>query len=256
MADASLRPTQRFSDRVADYVRYRPGYPDEVIRTLRNEAGLDSDSVVADVGSGTGISSELFLSVGCTVHAVEPNDEMRLAGEDRHAGNPRHHSVAGTAEVTGLTDRSVDFVAAGQAFHWFDASRARVEFLRILRREGHAVLFWNDRRIGSTPFHRDYEAILQRFATDYRKVRQNKSDAAIATLFGSPFRKWSFYNEQQLDLAAFRGRIRSSSYSLAKGHPDHDAMLSELDRVFREHEETGLVRIEYDCEIFLGHLTP
>ena len=117
--------TQRFSDRVADYVRYRPNYPRGILATLAAETGLSTDSLVADVGSGTGISAELFLSHGNAVYAVEPNHDMRAAAEAALARYPRFHSVVGTAETTSLPDHSVDYVVAAQAFHWFDADSTR-----------------------------------------------------------------------------------------------------------------------------------
>src|SRR5262249_41515214 len=149
-----------------DYVRYRPVYPADVLTVLEQEAGLTSGSIVADIGSGTGISSQLFLDHGNTIFAVEPNREMRLAAEKQLSGNPRFHSMGGTAESTTLADRSVNFIVAGQAFHWFNRQQARREFARILRPGGFVVLMWNDRRLDSTPFLRDYEALLREFGID------------------------------------------------------------------------------------------
>src|SRR4051812_43629153 len=163
-------PTERFTDRVEDYVRHRPGYPDAVLTLLAREAGLTPAAVVADVGAGTGISSELFLRFGCTVHAVEPNAAMRQAAEAWLAGRAHYHSHAGTAEATGLPDRSVDYVVAGQAAHWFDLPAAAREFARILRDPGWVVLLWNTRKTDATPFLRAYEALLHRYGTDYRQV--------------------------------------------------------------------------------------
>lgn len=119
MADSA----ERFSGRVADYLKYRPGYPEELLAFLRSECGLVPGSVVADVGSGTGKLAELFLSGGNTVFGIEPNAEMRLAAERLFSGRSGFHSVAGRAEATTLPDSSVDLVAVGQAFHWFDREK-------------------------------------------------------------------------------------------------------------------------------------
>ena len=116
-------PTQRFSSRVDNYVRYRPGYPSAVIDLLRKECGLTPNSVIADVASGTGIFTRMLLENGNRVFGVEPNLEMRKAGEEYLAAYPNFTSVAGTAEATTLADHSVDFVTAAQAAHWFDRPR-------------------------------------------------------------------------------------------------------------------------------------
>ena len=169
-------PTQRFSSRVENYVRFRPGYPPAVLDVLRAECALTRDSVVADVGSGTGIFSEFLLGAGCTVLGVEPNDEMRRAAEGTLARQTRFRSVPGTAEATTLPERSVDLVTAAQAFHWFDRARTRAEFRRILKPRGWTALVWNDRQLDSTPFLRGYEALLQRFGTDYLAVLDREID--------------------------------------------------------------------------------
>src|SRR5713226_3126779 len=142
---------QRFSNRVVDYVRYRPGYPSAVLDLLRSECGLQSSHVIADIGSGTGIMSKLFLENGNRVFGVEPNTEMRQAGEEYLASYDGFSSIEGSAESTTLGDSSIDFVTAGQAFHWFEKEKTRAEFRRILRGKGWVVIAWNDRRMEEAP---------------------------------------------------------------------------------------------------------
>jgi SAM-dependent methyltransferase len=249
-------PTSRFSTRVADYVRYRPGYPPGVLRLLEEECGLDSASVVADVGSGTGLLSELFLRNGNRVYGVEPNREMRGAGERLLAAYANFVSVDGRAEGTTLDDRSVDFVTAGQAFHWFDPPRARREFRRILRPGGWAVLVWNDRRTAGTPLLEEYERLLLEYGTDYKEVSVRYSEESmLAALYGpGEIRTRSFDNEQVFDLEGLRGRLTSSSYSPQPGHPGFDPMMRELESIFRRHEREGRVAVAYDTKVFYGRL--
>jgi len=252
--------TERFSDRVDNYVRYRPGYPAGVLDVLCQETGLTPASVIADVGSGTGISAALFLRNGNTVYGVEPNAEMRHAAESLLASDPetfaRFRSVDGTAEATTLPARSVDYVVAGQAFHWFDAERARAEFARILRPGGWLVLMWNSRRQDSTPFLRAYESLLERFGTDYRQVRHTNIDPeALRPMFaGGDFTRRVLYNEQRFDLDGVRGRLLSSSYTPSASEPGYEPMLRELERIFAAHAEDGEIRFEYDTELYIGHV--
>lgn len=197
---ASPAPEERFSDRVDNYVRYRPHYPQEIIDVLRRETRLSSSSVIADVGSGTGISAELFLQAGCTVHGVEPNREMREAAERLLAAYPAFHSVNGTAEATTLPDHGVDLIVAAQAFHWFNTSATRAEFSRILKPDGHIVLIWNERKLDASPFLREYEALLLRFGTDYATVRHENIDATqLSYFFIGPHATHTFLNEQRFD---------------------------------------------------------
>src|SRR5205814_7614202 len=162
--------TPASSTRVGNNGRYRPGYPRVVAEMLEGECGLSHASVVADVGSGTGILSELFLRNGNRVYGVEPNREMREAGERLLSDYENFKSIEGRAEATTLDGGSVDFVTAGQAFHWFDLEGARREFSRILRPGGWVIAVWNDRRLSGSPFLEEYERMLLEYGTDYREV--------------------------------------------------------------------------------------
>src|SRR5258708_29430755 len=122
---------ERFSNRVANYVKYRPGYPREIVGFLEAKCGLTHESVIADIGCGTGISSRMFLENGSRVIGVEPNAAMRAAAEEYLAGFPNFMPVDGTSDRTTLPDASVDLVVAAQAFHWFEPEKTRPEFGRI-----------------------------------------------------------------------------------------------------------------------------
>ncbi len=248
--------TGRFSTRVADYVKYRPGYPTAVLRLLEEECGLTSNSVVADVGSGTGILSEPFLKHGNRVYGVEPNREMREAGERLLSSYTNFVSVDGRAEATTLDDASVDFVTAGQAFHWFDPSHARREFMRILRPGGWVVLVWNDRRTAGTPFLEEYERLLLEYGTDYKEVSvKYAEESLLAALYGpSEMKSKTFDNEQVFDFDGLRGRLTSASYTPQPGHPNFDPLMRDLEALFRRHEQDGRVVVTYDTKVFYGKL--
>ncbi len=245
----------RFDDRVANYVAYRPKYPAAVAEFLRAELKLNADAVVADVGSGTGILSELLLQTGASVFGVEPNDAMRAAAEELLKSYPNFTSINGTAEATTLPDASVDLATAAQAFHWFDAGRTRLEFQRILRAGGWVVLVWNVRRLDSTPFLRAYEQLLREFGTDYSQVNcEQLPEAKIAQFFAGAYNQRSFDNFQTFDYAGVRGRLLSSSYVPLAGQPQHEPMLAALKQLFDSHQQAGQVTIEYDTKLYYGRL--
>jgi SAM-dependent methyltransferase len=253
-AEHGRDPTGRFSDRVADYVRHRPGYPDAVYTLLREQAGLAPDAVIADIGAGTGISAALFLAHGHRVYAVEPNAAMRAAAVARLGDDPNFTAVDGSAEATTLPDASVDLVVAAQAFHWFRPAEAAREFCRVLRPDGGSgvALIWNTRRT-DTPFLAGYEALLQEFGTDYAAIdHRHTGPRAIEAFFTGPVTIDTLPNEQRFDRDALRGRLLSSSYAPAPGHPRHAPMLAALDRLFDAHAEDGTVRFEYVTEIYRG----
>jgi len=247
---------QRFSTRVADYVRYRPGYPTAVLSVLRERCGLLSRHVVADIGSGTGLLSELFLNNGNRVFGVEPNKEMREAGEEHLQSYPGFTSVNGSAEVTTLASASVGFVTVGQAFHWFEPNAARSEFQRILTSEGWVVILWHDRRMEEKRVTCEYEGLLELFGIDYKGVKDAYPERDhIRSFFGDDdFFSHDLPNEQVLDWDGLCGRLRSSSFAPTEGHPNYPPMMKELERIFRAHEQQGRVRLEYWTRMYCGQL--
>ena len=246
--------TRRFSSRVDNYVRYRPGYPAEIIELLKKECALAPDSVIADIAFGTGIFTRILVENGNRVFGVEPNDEMRRAGERFLESYSRFTSVAGKAEATTLPDHSVDFVTAAQAAHWFDREKARREFIRILKPNGWTVLLWNDRRMDSTEFQREYEQLLRSYGTDYEEVRQRGMSLGIEGFFTQSFQMRELEYTQTFDYAGLEGRLLSSSYIPHKNHPQYDAMLRELHRIFDRHQANGRVSFDYDTRIYYGQL--
>jgi ubiquinone/menaquinone biosynthesis C-methylase UbiE len=247
--------TQRFSDRVENYIRYRPSYPLQVLETLRAECGLNPDTTIADVASGTGIFTRLLLDNGNRVCGVEPNREMREAAERWLAGYPGFKSVTGTAEDTTLADQSVDLVTAAQAAHWFDLPKARQEFARILKPGGWAVLLWNERCTDTTPFLREYEELLLQYGTDYETVRHEHTTDKIDHFFSpSPFEQRVFDMRQDFDHEQLEGRLLSSSYAPSEGHPQHETMLRKLRQLFEKHQHKGRVGMDYLSRMYYGRL--
>jgi SAM-dependent methyltransferase len=247
--------TQRFSSRVDNYIRYRPGYPPEVVELLRSECGLNRDSVIADIAFGTGIFTRLLLEDGNRAFGVEPNADMRRAGEEFLRNFPNFMSIAGTAEETTLADHSTDFVTAAQAAHWFDLKKARREFERILKSDGWVMLIWNERRVEAIPFLRDYEQLLLKYGTDYQEIRHERTTAAIDNFFApSPFRQRTFDWIQEFDYAGLEGRLLSSSYAPSADEPNHKPMLENLRQIFDEHQKNSRVAFEYDTKVFYGQL--
>jgi ubiquinone/menaquinone biosynthesis C-methylase UbiE len=246
-------PKERFSCRVENYARFRPTYPLEVIEVLKNECGLGRDSIVADIASGTGIFTRLLLENRNHVLGVEPNAEMRSAGEEYLAKFSNFTSIAGTAEATTLPDGCVDLVTCAQAAHWFDREKALREFRRILKPGCHLALLWNDRRLDATAFDRKYEQMLLDYGTDYADVK--RLDETAGRFFGSSKSELRVLpNFQELDYAAFKGRLLSSSYAPQAGDPSHEPMLAELRRIFDMYQSGGTVRMEYDTKLYFGQL--
>ncbi len=248
--------TQRFSDRVADYVRYRPGYPGAAFDYLIERCRLSRNDPIVDVGAGTGLSSEPWLQRGFQVQAVEPNAPMRSAAACFLRGYPKLALVGGTAEALPLRDGSASLISASQAFHWFDLKASRQEFKRVLKPHGHVALIWNERVGHASPFLHGFEEALQAFACDYHAINDAGRSTQRITAFFAPglVSERRFDHRQAFDFEGLCGRVRSSSYAPPEGHPNHAPLRAELRRLFERCASRGQVHFIYRTRVFSGQL--
>lgn len=250
-----MNTIERFSNRVANYIQYRPGYPREIVDHLAAECGLSKDHIIADIGCGPGQSAVPFLENGNQVIGVEPNSAMRQAAVECLSEFPGFRAVEGSSTATTLDDESVDIVIAAQAFHWFDPEPTRAEFRRILRPGGWCVLMWNERQLDSTPFLIEYEQLLLKYARDYTAVRHENIDGErLAAFFRADYGKARFDNFQDFDFDGLKGRLLSSSYMPAETDEAAPAMLEELRTLFAKHNENGRIKILYDTNVYFSRL--
>ena len=247
----------RFSSTTENYVLYRPGYPDALISFLQEELGLLPSHIIADIGSGTGKSSEPFLKIGNTIYAVEPNEAMRHAAESLLAIYPGFISIDASAEHTTLPDHSIDFIVAGQAFHWFDMEACQKEFKRILKSDdSYVLILWNDRVDEGSGLMKEYESFLNTYSTDYSEINhRNISDDRLSAFFsGSELGIASFDYKQYFDLAGLKGRYESCSYALKPEHQKYNEAMKVLENKFHENEEEGTVAFLYTTRLYYGRL--
>jgi ubiquinone/menaquinone biosynthesis C-methylase UbiE len=246
----------RFSRIVENYIQYRPNYPQAIVEFLQTVSQLTNDATIADIGSGTGLLAKIFLQNGYGVFGVEPNPEMRRAGQHILRDYPRFISVAATAEETTLEAQSVGIITAGQAFHWFQRDKTRQEFARILKPEGWVALMWNIPR-QTTPFLVAYDQFWRKYLDP--QVHTSEMDAQIleslrAWYAPGQLNRQTFDNPQVVDYEGLRGRVLSSSAAPTPDQPQYSAMLEELEAVFQTYQVHGKVNIEYECQMYYGQL--
>ena len=248
-----IDPKRRFSSRVDNYSKFRPCYPQVIISFLESEKALYKDSIIADIGSGTGILSKLFLKNGNRVYGIEPNIDMRNAAELFLKKYQKFHSIDGSAESTNMEENSINIITVGQAFHWFDQIKARKEFSRILKPEGFVVIIWNNRKRSGSMFLEAYEDLLLKYGTEYRKISNIQID--FENFYGigkntEGYKREVFDNYQFLDYPGLKGRKLSISYAPLENHPNYNNMITELGKVFNGSNHNGLVKFEYETEIY------
>lgn len=244
----------RFSNRVDNYIKYRPDYPIEIIALLEKKIALSKNYKIADIGSGTGISAINFLKNGNKVVGIEPNDEMRKASDSLLANYENFSVLLGNAEDTNLDDNSIDLILASQAFHWFNHKKTKTEFKRILKKEGWVVLIWNEKKI-ATPnsFMQKYGELIAKFGTDYHQVSYNNITSETFDSFFKTYNLEILSNFQYFDFEGLKGRLLSSSYIPLEGEV-YDEMLLALKSLYDEFEVDDKVVFEYETKIYYGKL--
>ena len=243
-------PTKRFSDRVENYVKYRPHYPQAVLACLQEECGLMETAVIADIGSGTGILTKLFLDNGNVVYGVEPNDEMREAAESYLVNYPNFVSVNGRSEATTIPDLSIDFVTAGQAFHWFQWQETKAEFIRLLKPNGIVALVWNVRRHGDESFESEYDTLMRELVGEYVQVVHTSRQDALDLFFNGRYQLRTFPHQQIFDFESLQGRFLSSSYAPLPGDDRNETVMVQLRALFDRYAENGRVTFHYNTRLY------
>ncbi|QEE17621.1 class I SAM-dependent methyltransferase [Promethearchaeum syntrophicum] len=249
-------PTKRFSDRVENYVKYRPSYPINLIDHLRKNNILTTGQNIADIGSGTGIFSRLLLTTENNIFAVEPNKEMRIAAEKSLQNKPNFNSINGSAENTTLKENSIDIITAAQSFHWFDLEKTKKEFLRILKPNGYIVLVWNVRKSEGSPFSTEYEKLLKSHIPEYSQVSHRNIDLTRLGNFTGPndLQEFSCQNIQVFDFEGIKGRLQSSSYTPTEERAEYSILIKDLKEIFNRFQVDGVVQLLYTCEMYFGQL--
>ena len=252
-----ISPINRFSKRVENYLISRPAYPEDLYAYIQKHTKIETTSKIVDVGSGTGLLSQLFLNQGHKIWAIEPNLEMRLAGEKYYKTNARFISYEGSAENIPLPGEFANLIIAGQAFHWFDSSAFLTESKRVLIPGGHVALVWNEWFSELSPFLKEYEALLQEFGTDYKQVsRQNEKVLENIHLFfaSHDIDERKFINDQSFSFIGLKSRLLSSSYVPLETNPKFQAMINKLKTIFEAHKDNGIIKFDYITRLYLGSI--
>lgn len=248
-----MKNTELFSSRAEFYVRYRPHYPAEIISFLKEAIGLQKNWKIADIGSGTGISTELFLKNGNELFAVEPNREMREFAEKMFKGNSLFHSINATAEDTTLPEKTMDLLMASQAFHWFDRGAAKREFQRIAKPNAQLVLIWNIRD-PDCQFQQGYDEMLTQYAPGFLDVSHRNANEQMIREFFAPevVKIHEFPNFQKLNYEELEGRLLSTSYVPLESDPNHKLILNRLKYLFDKFNVDGQITFNYICKLYYG----
>jgi ubiquinone/menaquinone biosynthesis C-methylase UbiE len=243
----------KFSDKAENYAKFRLGYSSEILKFF-DDYGFNNNSIIADIGSGTGKLTKIFLENGNTVYAVEPNDNMRFMADSSLNGYEKYISINGSAENTTLQEEIIDFVVIGQAFHWFDAPKALNEFKRILKDGGVLVLIWYNRKT-DTPFLVEYDNVLKNIPAYKGSIHKALySDEIIEEFYSKDYKKYTIETIQEFDYSELLGRSLSSSYSPKEGTQEYMNQCKLLEKIFKKYNKNGKVTFNYNMEIYIGRL--
>ena len=247
--------TQRFSGKAGVYAKARPNYAQDFFDWLYSNYVLTSDTVIADIGSGTGLLTKALVEKDIHVYAVEPNEDMRNVAESSLKDNKYFHSINGTAESTGLPEGSIDIITVAQAFHWFDVEAFKKECKRILRPQGKVVLVWNQRDSASY-FVKVNSEIFKKYCPNFTGFSGGieENDNNIELFFDKKYSRFHFTNNLTFDKDGFINRCLSASYALKKSDEKFDIFVQELEVLFNSYSEAGLLTMPNETVAYVGEL--
>ena len=245
--------TNKFNQKADAYSIGRPSYATTFIDMLYSKQGFSSRSIIADIGSGTGILSKQLLANGSVVYAVEPNSDMRINAENQLKSFKNFYSVNGTAEHTTLADNSVDYITVAQAFHWFDCISFKKECNRILKPDGKVFLIWNTRD-AAADINIQQSMIFKKYCPDFvgfsGGIKEN--DDRIYEFFDNEFMREEFDNPLLYDREKFIQRSLSASYSLNENDKNYNEYLLALNDLFERYSINGALTIPNKTVVYFG----
>ncbi|MFT3935825.1 MAG: class I SAM-dependent methyltransferase [Chitinophagaceae bacterium] len=250
---AKQKSTLRFSEKAANYNLYRPSYPPVIIEWLKKSINLQLQQSIADIGSGTGIFSAIFLQANYTVYGIEPNEPMRQFAETNFASQKNFHSIDGTAEQTNLPNNSVDLITVAQAFHWFDLPVVKKEFQRILKPNGYVLLAWNILQ-SNTPFLKAYALLKEKY--EEQDAHPDHADSIMINHFFAPqpVIKQEIENVQWRDADGLKGLLLSSSKIPQPQDERYASMMNELQQIIEKYAVNGKFELIYSTKLYLAKL--
>ena len=237
------------------YSQFRPGYPQSFIDYLCSSVGITKDSIIADIGAGTGILTKQLLECGNRVFAVEPNNDMRRIAETDLCSNKNFTPINGTAENTTLPNKSVDFITVAQAFHWFDRKTFQTECKRILKPGGKVILVWNFRDPNSEIVIKNDE-INRRYCPNFKGfsggMRGVAGEDDFSDFFDGRYESNVFDSPLLFDEQGFIGRNLSSSYALKESAEAYNAYVTELRALFHAYAIDGKLTMPNFTRSYVG----
>lgn len=245
--------TDKFTDKASNYQSFRPSYPTELINYLYTRVGLSEKNTIADIGSGTGLFSAPLLQHGSTVYAVEPNTDMREAANTHLAQYPRFHSIAASAEHTGLPSQSIDFITVAQAFHWFDQLAFKAECQRLLKPNGKVILIWNGRDFSHPVIQAEYE-LRQKYSSKQSKEDPSRFAKDWTAFFTDGICEYkTCRNDQLLSKEAFIGLTLSRSWAPTEQETaKYQEFITELTAIFERYQENQHIIFPQLTQCYVG----
>jgi len=245
--------TQQFTGRASAYTKGRPDYPEAIFTDLYEKHGFNAQSVIADIGSGTGKFCKPLLERGSTVYAVEPNGDMLTRALKEIKGANRYHPVQASAESTTLPDASVDHITCAAAFHWLDAAAFHAECRRILKPGGLVVMAWNVRS-KDAPINRAHAEVFRKFCPKFTSLSHgfDACQGDLNRFYGGASERIAYEDSAVQDKKKFIARSLSSSYALKSGDADYAAFVSALEELFDAWQQDGVVTVPAETVLFLG----
>lgn len=243
-----------FDGKAEVYARYRPDYAPQAIDAILAIAGLNKHSTIADLGAGTGMLARHFADRVGRVFAIEPNAEMRAVARSSLRRFTSLRVLDGTAQATGLPDRSVDAVTAGRAIQWFDPVPSRTEMQRILRPGGWLIVV-------RTPLTDAYSSAAiarlhdERISHHEKDRRHHQPQADPVDYFGDDnYIRLAYPCEAHESWPEFFGRVQSLSPSPRPDEPKYGEFARVAREIFDSGAVNGVLRLEYTTEVLMKRI--
>ncbi|HLO27660.1 MAG TPA: class I SAM-dependent methyltransferase [Anaerolineales bacterium] len=249
-----MRTTEIYSTKAEKYAKYRWDYSLQAIEAIIQIAHVTEQTLAADIGAGTGMLTKHFAGRVRHIYAVEPNDEMRKIAEGQLERFENCSVIKGCAEAIPLGNQSVDLITVAQALHWFDPTRTRAEFRRVLKPKGWLTAIRNygvdqtlNQAMGRICAEADRAGLLE--------AVPHPEEKPVSYYCGhEDIQRLTYEIEEKQNWDEFIGSLLSASYMPEESHPSYPRLERVARQVFDDLSENGELRVRGETELIIGQV--
>lgn len=246
-------------DQMADYYdKFRPSYPLDVVDTIIQNSGVNSNSYLLEIGAGSGKATELFAARNLNICCIEPGQNLVDTGTKKFANNSRVKFITARFEEYDVSQQQYDVIYSAQAFHWVPQPVGYDKCAMALKDKGYLALIWNMYITYDNNLDRELLEISSRYGgfTDFlsidgceKRIASICSGIENSRLFHSPS-VYRFPWSQEYTADEYFGFVLTSNSFVQRTDEEKQRAYQDITALASKHG--GVINRPYICALYIA----